>query len=328
MAKTFRVNQLVLSGTDAVNLFYPRSNPSGYSSSVSSTFSGLTNTGFFNQPPLQTGVDFSISSTPWLMTHNTEKANKDFLSFRAFLDRPAIVATAPWSKPIQYVIPSNATGVTSVGNTPLGFGTITTVADQIYGVATNFAIAANTGASGGINLALANLFIGNQSGYNGFFFTSRFVLPDTTGAYISGVSSGVNLFCGVTDQTFAATLSSNNPNNNRAGISFCRMTGTTGRNDATFQFTTKNTSSNTETLYPTTIPFNSGQYQAYIYAPTYPNTGSIYWALEDLYRGYSSTGLAFGANIPLANTALRGMLGMLSVSGTKNLRIQSLYIEV
>jgi hypothetical protein len=30
MAKQFRVNQLILSGTDATNVFYPRSNPSGY----------------------------------------------------------------------------------------------------------------------------------------------------------------------------------------------------------------------------------------------------------------------------------------------------------
>lgn len=233
-----------------------------------------------------------------------------------------------WDKQIQMLNPSNATALTSVGNNAVSLGTVSHSPNQTFGSMANFASAATPNAQAGTSFNIANLFLGNVSGENGFLLVSKFGFPDSTGTYMSGNETGVRFFFGVISVSLSQTLAAVNAAGNRAGISFIKSSGgaSSGRDDTNFMFSTKD--GTTETLYNTNMQFNSGLYRSYIFLPTYPNTGSIYWQIDDVSRGLKATGIAV-STLPDANTAMRGAIGIHSVDPVaKNLRLGILYVEV
>lgn len=242
------------------------------------------------------------------------------------------VGAAIWDKHVQLITTNSSTSQTSYGNSATNFGTLSHVADQYYGYLTNIVTASQPLPQNAFtNFGTPNLFIGNTSGKNGFFVTSKFAFVDNTGSYISGSnpSSGLRFFFGVTDQSIATILGANDSNSNRIGFSFIRGSGGSqdGRNDSDFKITTKN--GETETLFNTNLDFNSGLYQGYIFCPPYPNTGSIYWQLNDINRGSFVSGLITGT-LPSGNLAMRAGIGLttLETGSSKNIRVQILYSEV
>lgn len=260
------------------------------------------------------------------------------------LDYPMALGVGPmiWNKQVQWLMPGNAGALTSGGCTPTNLGTITHTQDMQYGYLTNFASAAGPTVSAGTSFTTSNLFRGPSTlasgSRNGFFLSCRFVLPDATGSYITGLQgggvngqpSGVRIFVGVTDQTLALVLNSNVPTGQRIGLSFIRATGggqglQAARNDNTFQIITADNIS--QYSGDTSIAFNSGAFQFNIYMPPAPNNGGAFWRLDDYSRGIYSTGIVTGG-LPNVGTPLRAAAGVFSLSGAKNIRTCGLYAEV
>ena len=261
--------------------------------------------------------------------YSKQIANNDFLYFKGDYNSIVGLGASVWSKHVQYISTAITSNQTTVGTfAPNNAGTVSHIADQFYGWQTNYATAANPNVQAGTSFTSPNLLIGNISGQNGFFVTSRFAFPDSTGTYASGAAnSGARFFFGLTDQTLQVSVGATDPAGNRAGFSWIAASGgsTSGRSDINFKFSTKNNT--TETLIDTSLPFNSGLFQGYIFMPTFPNTGNIFWQLEDLGRRTKASGLV-STTLPLANTALRPSIGLHTISGVKNLRTQILYAEV
>lgn len=265
---------------------------------------------------------------------NRNLANKSILYLRGNYEYFYGVGPAMWSKHIQNITTATTTSQTTYGCTATNLGTLSHIASQYFGYMTNYATAATQNVQAGTSFNVANLYRGNFSGQNGFFLTSRFAFPDATGLYTSGivdtgVRTGVRFFFGASDQALTTVLAANNAAGSRVGFSLIRASGGTqsGFNEQNFFFVTKGVTD--VNRIDTQLPFNSGLYQGYIFCPPYPNTGSIYWELRNLSTNTGVSGMAsFGSALPAANTALRPMIGIHSVSGAKNFGTTCLYSEV
>jgi len=261
------------------------------------------------------------------------------------LGNPYPLGPAIWGKHIQAILPGPGPAtqpINTIGCGPTNIGTLTWATDQYYGYMANFATAATANAQAGTSISGASLYrpTGDlRSGSkNGFFFTSKFALPDATGAYITGLQggstngfpTGVRVFVGLTDRTMAVALNTNIPTGSRFGLSFVRSTGGNAvgqddRNDNNWQIASCD--NNLQVLTDTTIPFNSGAYQFFAFCPPAPNPGNIYWRLDDVSRLVSATGIVYN-RLPIVGAPMRGAAGIQSLSGAKNIRIYTVYAEV
>ena len=251
------------------------------------------------------------------------------------LAREYAVGPAWWSKQVVSIMPAATTTQTLIGCTATNAGTLSHVLDPYYGYMTNYATAATINTQAGTSVNVVNLIPrATVSGRNGTFLVSRFALTDATGTYATTGTAvnptGLRFFLGVTDQTLAVTLNTTNPAGNYAGFQFCRCTGVPSRTDGTFKFVYKNNS--VQTIQDCGMTFNSGLYQGFIFFPSYPNTGSIYWQLynyDNSMKKISVSGVTTGTLLPLQNTQMRAAIGIANGStAAKNIRTQILYTEV
>lgn len=211
---------------------------------------------------------------------------------------------------------NNTTTLGSIGDALTSVGTIShPAATQTGGYMWNQvtgATAGNTCGTGGTNTPF---FRGNARGINtGFFYKTRILLPDAT-------YDRVRLFCGVTNQTMAASVGSDNPAGNFAGFQFSNSRG-----DLNWQFMTKDNV--TQRVQDTGIHCSGSRvYDLAVYCPPFPNNNEIYWQIDDLTSPASASGVAI-ANLPAVNTAMRAGIQLSNVVAVaRNLRAQKIYVE-
>lgn len=232
----------------------------------------------------------------------------------------------------NYVLycPNATTTITQFGHAAATVGTLShpiTLPDMVLGYQTNFASAITQNADAGISTTNAIYLRSNTGIYaDGFFFYTRFGLPNTSGTYGSGSLSGHRLFVGLTNQTAANSCAADAPAGSYAG--FIHRNSAVGSSGYYIAGCSNGT---TSYLVNTSIPFSdSGVFDAFIFSPRFPNTGYIYWRLDNVINGTTSSGI-FNNDLhplPLNNTLMRGVLNLRSLSGVaKNIRMQRLYIE-
>jgi hypothetical protein len=250
------------------------------------------------------------------------------------------IGASPFSRQMAYSTPGSFQNMTTIGHaTPVNLGTVTHTGSFFYGYATNFQTAVTPSSTAGHSYSGTNFYFGTgdlRSGNNqGFFFSCQFCIPDTTGAYTTGAQNGqagqptgFRIFAGMTDQTLANDLLLNNPTGNRFGLSCVMATGVmagqSNRKDTNWQMTTCD--NNREVLTDTTIPFNSGTFQIYLFVPPPPIVNSAFWRLENQNRGMVATGV-IGNRLPIVGTALRPAIGLFSASGVKNIMNYVTYVS-
>jgi hypothetical protein len=214
---------------------------------------------------------------------------------------------------ICIISPSNTTAFNSVGclanvNTTASTPAVT----ETYGFMSNLATAATANDSAGVDTTIAMFFRGSTAGANGFFFNSRIAVVDTT---------TIRLFTGLSNQTTTTMAGADNPAGNYVGFQY-----TTGRSDTTWQFVTKDNT--TQTVVDTNLAVTATNvYDTYLFCT--PQCTTIFWRIDNVTAGTTSEGSS-STTLPTNTTALRGngiTVGNIANSAARNARIQRMYIE-
>ncbi|MEO6109961.1 MAG: hypothetical protein ABIP50_03065 [Candidatus Saccharimonadales bacterium] len=228
--------------------------------------------------------------------------------------QPAIFQNSLW-----LVQPNTTSSVSAIGGAVASAGTLSTPTPNStsFGVSTNFlsgAVANNT-AGTSQNIAPLNTSSGVASN-GGFFFVCRLWYPDAN--YGSG-STGSRHFIGLSDQTFTATVTSDNPAGSRMGFAMSTNLGET-----TFQFSTKNGTAETRTDTGVSLVSNN-LYDFYIFLPAGGTTVS--WRIDNLSTSTITEGDTT-STIPGTSTYLRAGFQLATLTTVaRNVRMKKIYVE-
>jgi lysophospholipase L1-like esterase len=206
------------------------------------------------------------------------------------------------------VSPSTGTAFDSWGTSlaaPVGTITHPAVTELLGRRAVATTVAA---ATAGISSTDAVWLRGSLVNVNcGIFFQCRVGLPDASYAN-SGVTTGSRIFCGLTDQTFATMLATDNPAGNRVGFQYCNVNA--GRVQTTWNYNNKD--GTTEALIDTLVPMTqNAMYDFYVYIP--PNGLLIQFQIDNLTAG-TSLMTQQPLNLPTTTVPMRAMIGITSIN--------------
>ena len=222
------------------------------------------------------------------------------------------------------IINTNATNsITSIGNTVTSVGTIShPTHNERYGYMTNFMTAATAGTTAGTGnstLLWTRGTIPNAS--NGFFFSARVGLPDSNYNGNTG-STGSRIFIGLTNQTMAVSVASDNPAGHYCG--FFRRNSGVGIKDSNWQFVTKNQVS--LDIIDTGLQFQADTvYDVYIFCPL--NGTEIFWRIDNVVTMASVEG-STSTFLPDTNIWLRAGIQIQTIDAiSRNIRMQRIYVE-
>jgi hypothetical protein len=225
------------------------------------------------------------------------------------------------------MINTNATTtVTAIGNTVTSAGTIShPTPTALYGWMANFVTAATAAATAGTGnnglLWVRDTSITNASG---FFFNTRIALPDAS-YNENGASTGTRIFVGLTNQTMAASVGSNDPAGVRVGFQRLHVNGST--TDTNWFISVKGGGS--EERINTGLTFTPEcVYDCYLFCP--PDGSFIGWRIDNITLGTTQAGtLVQNVNqLPTVGTYMRAGFQLQTVDAVaRNIRMQRVYIE-
>jgi hypothetical protein len=213
---------------------------------------------------------------------------------------------------------NNTTSVNAFGNTVTSAGTLShPTATETYGWMTNFATAGTANSTAGTGNNGTLWFRGSTSGgANGFFYNARLAYPDSS--YGAG-ATGARTFAGLTNQTMATMVGSDNPAGHYAGFQY-----STNRGDTNWQFVTKDNT--TQNATDTGLVFSAQKvYDVFIFCK--PQCTSISWRIDNVTDGTTAEG-STSSNLPGTTTAMRAGFQLSTLTTTaRNIRMQRVYIE-
>lgn len=215
-----------------------------------------------------------------------------------------------------WVSTNNATALSVYGNSVTSAGTVShagvSAESGRLAVVTSAAGAGSTAGTG----SNATLFArGGLSGLNtGFFFTATVAFTDSS--YTS-----LRAFIGMTSDSLATMIASDNPTGSHVGFQY-----STARGDSAWRFMSRDGS--TQNLITTSIPFSQNiLYRMSFYCPPFPNNGVIYWEIENVSFGRVDRGTCT-SNLPALNTLMRPGLQINNISANaRSISFLSLYAE-
>ena len=223
---------------------------------------------------------------------------------------------------IMMINTNTTTTITSIGNTVVTVGTIShPTPTLLYGFMANFASAASVNATCGTgNSLLPWVRSTSVADASGFFFNTRLAFPDTNYDEV-GASTGTRIFVGLTNQTMAVSVGSNDPVGTRIGFSRLHVNGST--TDTNWFLTSKNAS---EDRIDTGLVFTPEcVYDFYLFCP--PDGSFIGWRVDNITLGTSQEGTTT-TELPTAGTYMRAGFQLQTVNAVaRNIRMQRVYIE-
>lgn len=228
--------------------------------------------------------------------------------------QPAIFQNSLW-----LVQPNTTSSVSAIGGSVTSTGTIShaTPANTTYGYCSNFASGSTSGSTCGTGQAIAPLNTSSSAMSNGgFFFVCRLWFPDAN--YGSG-ATGSRIFVGITSNTMANSVGSDNPSGSRAGFMI-----STNLSETEWMLTTKDGS--VESRNTTSMTFNVNTlYDFYLFFP--PGGSSLYWRIDDLTNNTTQEG-STSTRLPASGTYMRGGFQLATLTTTaRNIRMKKIYIE-
>lgn len=287
--------------------------PSTQKLSLGGTDTGILLTGITNEP--------AAPAASTLIAYSKSVSGRMMFKMKgpSGIDTP--LQPALFGNTVFMVSPNTTTTMSNIGGTITSGGTMShpTPTATSYGFMANFvsgAVATNPAGTGG---AIAPYIIGSgAAGHAGGWFSSaRCFFPDAS--YGSG-ATGFTCFVGMTDQTLATAVASDNATGSRAGFAI-----STNLSEANFMFSTRS-ASGTETRTSTTMAFTAlHMYDFYTFIP--PSGTTIYWRIDDITAGTTRSGSVTAA-LPPATTLLRYIAAISTLTTTaRNFRIKKLYVE-
>ena len=215
------------------------------------------------------------------------------------------------------VTPNTSTTAGVLGGSLTSVGTLSHQTPTIStGIYTRFATSSTANSTSGTGSALLQWARGNTTGQvNGFFYSADLIFESAAG---SG-ATGTRFFAGMTDQTLASSVGADDPGGNHCGFTY-----STNASNTTFQFSTKDNTTNTKS--DTTMTWAQSKiYRFMIYCA--PQASTIYWRVDNLTDSTTQEGNK-ATNLPSATALLRGGFQYAILStGAKNIGMKHLYIE-
>lgn len=223
---------------------------------------------------------------------------------------------------IMMINTNTTTTITSIGNSVTSTGTISHPTPvPLYGYMANFATAATGAATSGTGNG-STLWIRSTtvSDGGGFFFNARLGLPDTT-YNETGASTGSRIFVGLTNQTMAVSVGSNDPAGIRVGFQRLHVNGSTL--DTNWFISTKGT---TQVRTDTGLVFTPEcVYDFYLFCP--PDGSYIGWRIDNITLDTTQEG-TITSELPTVTTYMRAGFQIQTVNAVvRNIRMQRVYIE-
>ena len=216
------------------------------------------------------------------------------------------------------------TTYSATGGSVLAAGTLAATGGattEVQGFMGNIASAATIGSAAGVSNGVNQYYTGSiASGANGFFYFARISLPDALAKY-NNTTTGSRLFFGLSDQTLATMVASDNPAGNYAGITYSGVRDTGGA----FQFMTKNGTTQTVATTGVTLAV-SKTYDMYVYVSSQGTT--INWRIDNLTDGTAPVEGTQTLTLPTNSVAMKSMIDIAPLEAViHNLRFQRVYVE-
>jgi hypothetical protein len=260
-------------------------------------------------------VEPSAPSANYSAYYNHDWANANSLTQLRSSGLSQPFQRSMWRQQIFLIEPLNSSNWTAIGSTASAVGgTITTPANptETEGWMTNILSASAATASVGTN---ATIFIRGSSatGASGFFYYSRAYFPDASYAAVRG-------FAGMTNASSMTTvLTADNAAGHHVGWQY-----STTRSDAGWKFMTKD--GTTQSVSAATLNFTAQHVYEFMFFCE-PGGSTIYYQINDLTAATTASG-STASNLPGASTNMRAGVGIDAISGTKNIKIGKVYVEV
>lgn len=278
---------------------------------------------------VSTVIDFEGSATPTAPSANHLNIYAKSLAGRMFLRQqgPSGIATplqpSFFQNNIIIVAPGSATTLTTIGCTLTSTGTISHPAiTEAYGNMANIATAATTNATAGTGVSSTIFLRGSLSGgANGFFYSARLAFPDASYDQTT-TTTGSRIFVGLTNQTMATSVGSDNPAGNYCG--FFRRHVNAAAQDTNWQFATKD--GTTLNLSDTGLVFTAGKlYDFYIFCA--PTGNTIFWRIDNVTDNTTAEG-STSNNLPGNTQLMRAGYQLATINAVaRNTMMQRIYVE-
>jgi hypothetical protein len=275
-------------------------------------------------PAIQT-ITFSNQPDPSIPANGTTILYGRTVSGRSL---PKFIGPAGLNSPLQPAIfqnslwlvqPNTTSSVSAIGGSVASAGSLSTPTpnSSSFGVSTNFATSAVTNATAGTSQNVAPLNTSSGPASNGgFFFVCRLWYPDAN--YGTGATGSRHFVC-ITDQTLINSVGSDNPNGSRMGFAM-----STNLSESTWQFTTKNGTSETRTDTGVTLVSNN-LYDFYIFIDGGAST--TYWRIDNLSTDTTTEGSA-SSTLPATGTYMRAGFQISTLTAAaRNVRMKKIYVE-
>lgn len=223
---------------------------------------------------------------------------------------------------VAAILPSNGSSTTNLGTAATSSGGgVSHVASSSNGLMANYAGLSFAGVDAGVRFTDATFHRGAAAGVNGFNFRARVLCPDASYDE-SGASTGSRIGVGLVADTIANTLASDDTSVEK--IMFRRFSVNGGVADTNWQLITKG--AGVQTVTDTGIAFAVNKiYDFYLDAAS--AVSSVDWLIHNLTDDLVASG-NIALTLPQAATALRGMLGVLTIDAvTRNIRMGALITE-
>ncbi|CAN5186902.1 hypothetical protein BH11PAT4_BH11PAT4_5210 [soil metagenome] len=266
--------------------------------------------------------DPSAPASDVLRLYSSDVAGSTMVKVRASTGKAYSLQPSLAESSFFLVSPNTSSSVNAIGSAVTSDGTIShPAASEAAGYMANFQSGSSAGDTAGTGNASLNNFRGSTSGSNGWFFYSRLYFPDTLTNY-ADTSTGSRIFVGMTNQTMAASVGSDDPSGHRAGFSLVPARDVGSYH---WKFSTKDNS--TESVADLGVAFAPSKvYDFYMYVA--PQGSTVYYRLDNITDNVTTNG-STSSNLPGTSTALRPGFQIETLdSVAKNVRMQKLYVSV
>ncbi|MES2662250.1 MAG: hypothetical protein V4629_03010 [Pseudomonadota bacterium] len=242
--------------------------------------------------------------------------------FRKTINSVSAMQDALWSGQHSIILPSNTTGVSTVGCTVVSVGTVSNpTMTETHGRVLNFVSAATAAATAGTSMNAPSYIRGSGAGkHAGFFFTAQVVFPDAS-YNETGASTGSRIYVGLCNSTFSSgTVSSDDPASHHCAFIRHHVNG--GNQHTNWQFMTKDNT--TQNLVNTALAFTINKtYHCYIFCP--PASSTIYWQIDNITDSTTASG-STTSNLPGSTTVLRAGIHLGTVDAVaRNIQTKIIY---
>ncbi|AFY31811.1 hypothetical protein [Calothrix sp. PCC 7507] len=301
------------------------------------TNTAQTITGLKTIPTISIAISSSKPSAPAsnnVLLYASDIGGRSFPVTQTPDGREYLSQTGLARNPVTIFYPTNGSTIGTYGQFSTTLGTVSHIAptDDLVPLMVNLASASVTN----VNVTPNTTFIAsslstnsrlwcrgtNANGFGGYFYFTRILFPDSTYTntrFYAGLYTWLptSISKGWYDGYITST---DTPDGNFSGFSY-----STFRSDSTFQFITKDGTTQTTTPITGATFTNNKLYDFYIYCPRAGST--ISYKIDNLTDGTSYTG-STSATLPTANEYMSAGIQIRgeSVNG-RNLRFNRVYVE-